>query len=173
MNQVLRCFIWQHLNKCGFISLCRFEFFLWKRATQQRKNDIVSETFTLKCVADLRVPYENMCYTLPVYRPKKHSPSSQAPSSGSGTLRFQTCERKIKWNKKHHCVQTHNPCRGSRPEKGERCFAPSGHEGVERFEARSLTLERARGKATLDIMKHSVRLAASRTFWLKPFCELL
>ena len=50
---------------------------------------------------------------------------------------FQTCEsEKIELNKKHHCVQTHNPCRGSRFEKVESCFAPSGHKGVERFEPR-------------------------------------
>lgn len=97
------------------------------------------QNIDFKYVCDGRVAYENICYTLPVYRPKNIAPfliMSSPRLRQRKTPRFQTCERKIELNKKHHCVHTHNPCRGSRFEKVESCFAPSGHKGVERFEPR-------------------------------------
>lgn len=105
------------------------------------------------------------------------------PLLGKRNPALSNMQAHIELNKKHHCVQTHNPCRGSRltakirkwgvallqvVTRGLNISSPSSHS--------SLTLESASGKATLDIMKHSLTLSHSppwRTFWLKAFYKLL
>lgn len=76
---------------------------------------------------------------------------------------FKHASEKSRLNKKPHCVQAHNPCRGSRLRVKIRKWRVALLQVVTRGlsvsssgSRSSLTLESTSGKATLDIMKHSV-----------------
>lgn len=152
---------------------------------------ITSQTFTLNMFVMAVSSCKNICYTLLGHHPKNIAPvliiSSPRLSERNPTL--SNMGAKIELNKKHHCVQTHNPCRGSRLRAKIRKWRVAllqvvtrGLSGSSPSSRSSLTLESAWGKATFDIMKHSLtgplssllsRSLPWRIVWLKPFCTLL
>ena len=74
-------------------------------------------SFTLKpqspCVCHGKVAWKNICYTLPVYHAKNIAPVLIMSSLREKLYAFKHANEKIRLSKKPHCVQTHNPCKGS------------------------------------------------------------
>lgn len=153
---------------------------------------IASRRFALNLFV-MAVSLTQICITLCLYGPKNIThcshvkPSSQREKSYASKRACKS--KKMELNKKQHCAQTHNPCRGFRLRAKIRKWRVALLQVVTRGLSisslgshSSLTLESASGKATLDIMKHSLVSPLSslcalslpqRIFWLKPFYNLL